>query len=220
VTWWELGEHSGYHGDTLATHQISCPFCPEKGNFKVAHHMEKKNSAGKVLNYDVLQCENCGNLTMVFWSAAQHGGSGGMHDYRTVPWARSTTNFPEHWSEDVGRNWLQAQRSLEGQNWDAAALMARSAIQLIMRYQKAEGSNLKAQIDFLADKGVLPPIMKEWSHEVRELGNENAHPVPGAKGTSPKDARDVVEFLGFLLRVTYNLPHEIKEFRKRREAKS
>jgi hypothetical protein len=220
VTWWELGEHTGYQGEKLATYQISCPFCPEKGNFKVVQHLEKRNSAGKVLNYEVLQCENCGNLTMVFWSAAKHGGSLGIHDYKTLPWARGTTSYPKYWPDDVGRNWLEAQRSLEGQNWNAAALMARSAIQLIMQHQAAEGSSLKAQIDFLANNGTLPPIMKEWSHEVRELGNENAHPVPGAKGTSPKDAKDVVEFLGFLLRLTYNLPHEIKEFRKRREGKS
>jgi hypothetical protein len=219
MNWWEFGEHRGYQGDKLATYQISCPFCPDKGNFKVEHHFEKKNAAGKQLNYDILQCESCGNLTMAFWSSARHGGRGGIHDYHTVPWARSTNTYPEHWPEDVGRNWLQARRSLEGQNWDAAALMARSAIQLIMRYQKATGSSLKAQIDDLASNGILPPIMKDWAHEVRELGNENAHPIPGSKGTSPNDARDVVEFLSFLLRLTYNLPYDIAQFRKRRERK-
>jgi hypothetical protein len=78
--------------------------------------MVKKISAGKVLNYDVLQCESCGNYTMAFWSASAFGA--------------------------------------------------------------------------------------------------------GGKGTSPKDAKDVVEFLGFLLRLTYNLPEEIEQFRKRREGKS
>lgn len=66
MTWWDFGEHSGYSGNALATFQISCPFCPERGNFKVVHHETKKNSAGKKLNYDILQCENCGNLTMAF----------------------------------------------------------------------------------------------------------------------------------------------------------
>jgi hypothetical protein len=97
--------------------------------------------------------------------------------------------------------------------------MARTAIQLIMRYQKAKGSSLKAQIDDLSDKGILPPIMKDWAHEVRELGNESAHPTPGAQGASPNDARDVVEFLNFLLRLTYTLPNEIAEFRTRRRGK-
>jgi hypothetical protein len=60
--------------------------------------------------------------------------------------------------------------------------------------------------------------MKDWSHEVRELANESAHPDPGAKGTTPKDARDVVEFLSFLLRITYDLPHQIKQYRARKKS--
>jgi hypothetical protein len=116
----------------------------------------------------------------------------------------------------VGRYWLQAMRSLEGKNWDAASLMARSAIQLIARYQKAKGANLKQEIDDLAERGILPPVMQEWSHEVRELGNDSAHPNPGAKGTDPKDAKDVVEFLTMLLRVTYDLSHQIEQYRARK----
>jgi hypothetical protein len=58
--------------------------------------------------------------------------------------------------------------------------------------------------------------MQEWSHEVRELANVSAHPDPGAKGTIPKDARDVVEFLSVLLRITYDLPHQIQQYRARK----
>jgi len=76
---------------------------------------------------------------------------------------------------------------------------------------------LKEEIDDLAAKGVLPPVMKEWSHEIRVLGNENAHPSPGGKGTGEKDANDVVEFLGQLLTLTYDLPHEVEQYRERRK---
>jgi hypothetical protein len=69
---------------------------------------------------------------MVFWSASEFGR---MHGFRTLPWPRETTQFPEHWPKDVGRYWMQAQRSLEGQNWDAASMMARSAIQLVLGHQ-------------------------------------------------------------------------------------
>jgi hypothetical protein len=216
MSWWEFGESSGYSGDKLATYQIFCPFCVERGHFKIQHHVHKENAAGKKLNYDVLECENCANLTMAFWSPARHEK---FHNYLTIPPSRTTNSFPKHWPEDVGRHWLQAQRSIEGKNWDAASLMARSAVQLIMRYQKAKGSNLKSQIDDLSEKGILPPVMKDWAHEVRDLGNESAHPTPGAQGASASDAKDVVEFLGFLLRFTYNLPNDIAEFRKRRKGK-
>jgi hypothetical protein len=58
--------------------------------------------------------------------------------------------------------------------------------------------------------------MKEWSHEVRELANDAAHPTPGAAGTSQKDAKDVVEFLDYLLQFLYDLPHQIELYRKRK----
>jgi hypothetical protein len=154
---------------------------------------------------------------MIFWAAGSSGGRTGMHDFATLPYPRSTTKHPEHWPEDVGRHWLQARRNLEGKNWDAASVMAKGAMQLVMRYQNAEGNNLKREIDDLASKGVLPPIMKEWAHEVRELGNDNAHPTPGDKGTNEKDAKDVVDFLEVLLTMTYDLPHQIAQYRSRRK---
>ena len=59
--------------------------------------------------------------------------------------------------------------------------------------------------------------MKEWSHEVRELANDAAHPTPGAEGTTEKDANDVVNFLDYLLQFLYDLPHEIEQYRSRKK---
>ena len=58
--------------------------------------------------------------------------------------------------------------------------------------------------------------MQQWAHEVRELANEGTHPQPGTKGTGEKDAKDVVEFLTFLMRVMYTLPKQIDDYRKRK----
>lgn len=63
---------------------------------------------------------------------------------------------------------------------------------------------------------MILPVMQEWAHEVRVLGNDSTHPKPGTTGTKEKDARDVVEFLSFLMKVIYNLPSEIEQFRKRK----
>ena len=91
----------------------------------------------------------------------------------------------------------------------------RSAVQLVARFHKAQGKNLKEEIDDLAAKGLILPVMQEWAHEVRELGNEGTHPKPGSAGTKEKDATDVVEFLGFLMTVLYNLPKQIGDYRMR-----
>ena len=85
-----------------------------------------------------------------------------------------------------------------------------------LRNKGAKGKNLRDEIDSLAASGLLPPIMKEWAHELRELGNDSAHPDPADPPTDPADARDIVQFLEYLLEYLYSLPHQIDEFRKRR----
>jgi hypothetical protein len=85
-----------------------------------------------------------------------------------------------------------------------------------MRHKSATGKNLFDEINDLGSKGVLPPVMVEWAHEVRVLGNDNAHPTPGAPGTNAQDANAVVEYLTMLLKAVFDLPHQIAEHRGRK----
>lgn len=211
MSWWDIGEGSGfqtYNGD-LRVDLVDCGFCGEAGKFRFESRRVNENSSGKTLHYDILKCEQCGNLTSVFWGI----GSSGLQRIHQIPWLTNTRSWPKHWPEDVGRYWLQAKRNIEASNWDAAALMARSAVQLTMRHMQAEGKNLFQEINDLGKKSLLPPIMIEWAHEVRLLGNDNAHPMPGEAGTTAKDAEAIVEYLSMLLKISFDLPHQITEYR-------
>jgi hypothetical protein len=213
-SWWDLGEGSGYDGGELSLWRITCPFCLESGNFKTVYRaIKKKPNSSKSLNFDTLECGSCKGYVMVLWSASEHGSR--LHDFHVLPWPIRFEKHPEHWPKEVGRYWLQAKRNLMDQNWDAASVMARSSLQVALRDNKAEGNTLKQEIQDLASKGILPPIMKEWADNVRELGNESAHPKPGQAPVDPRDAKDIVNFLDFLLEYLYTLPHKIKQYHKR-----
>lgn len=215
-SWWQLGEGRGFHGKDLATFRITCPFCMEKGNFETAFHAEKKKpNSEKKLNFDTLKCGNCAGYVMVLWSGTEPYPDRGVHDFKVLPWPLKIEKFPEHWPEAVGRYWLQAKRNILDENWDAAAVMARSALQISLRGHSASGRNLKQEIDDLASKGILPPIMHEWSNNVRELGNDSAHPDLAQDPTDPRDAQDIVHFLDFLLEYLYSLPHRISQYQNR-----
>ena len=123
----------------------------------------------------------------------------------------------EDWPPTVQRFWVQAKESLRVETWDAAAIMARSALQFAVRDKGAVGKGLYAQIEDLANKGILHPLMKDRSHEVRELGNDSAHPHTEAPATAPQDARDIVQFLDFLLLYLYDLPKRVSDYRQRRD---
>jgi len=214
TSWWDLGEWSGSFGAELALREIICPFCMETGNFSIENHAEKrKANGGKVLNFDTLKCNNCAGYVMTLWSKSSISST--MHDYRVLPWSLRVEKYPDHWPESVGRFWIQARRSLTDENWDASALMARSALQSALREQNAKGKNLKQEIDDLEEKGILPLIIKDWAHNVRALGNEAAHPQADQEPTNPQDAKDIVNFLDFLLEYLYTLPKKIRDYQAR-----
>lgn len=216
-SWWNLGNGIGYFGEDLSLYRLECPFCEETGNFELVHRSTKKKPKGKkVLNFDTYKCNNCAGFIQVLWSADENYGSNRFHDYRVQPWPLKTNSAPEHWPPTIQRYWLQAQRSLEAGNWDAASVMARSALQAALRDHTASGPNLKTEINNLSEKGILPPLMKEWSNEIKDLGNSSAHPQPEQEPTNENDAKDIVEFLDFLLVYLYNLPKQIKDYRDRK----
>ncbi len=215
-SWWELGEWYGNSGDKFDIHNFICPFCDEKGNFNIEHHAEKKKPQDrKIINFDTLKCGDCASYVMVMWSNSRRGN---MHGMRAMPWSLKIKSHPKEWPADIGRYWLQAKRSLNDENWDAAAVMARSALQLTLRAQNAQGKNLYGEINDLAAKGLLPPTMKDWAHNLRELGNDSAHPRPNQAPTVPADARDICNFLDFLLEYLYTLPHRISKYHERKNS--
>ena len=193
-SWWELGEGMGQRGNELEVWRLTCPFCYEKGNFSLAfHEVKKKPNSSKRLNFDVYQCRNCMGFLHVFWSAGEFSFSGhGLYNFHVLPWPLKAKPEPsENWPEGMKRFWIQAHDSLTNENWDAANLMARSALQFVVREKEAIDGKLFAQINDLATKGVLHPLMKDWAHEVRLLANESAHPeAPVPTDVDPQDVRD------------------------------
>jgi len=87
-SWWDLGEHAGQRGDNLEVWRITCAFCGEKGNFKLAFHdAKKKPNSDKRLNFDVYKCENCAGFVHILWSASEHAyGMHGLYNFKVMPW--------------------------------------------------------------------------------------------------------------------------------------
>jgi hypothetical protein len=219
-SWWELGEGSGIQGDKMEPWRLICPFCGEKGNFSLEYHTEKKKpNSAKRLNFDLYRCNVCVGFVHVLWSAGEYAhGMSGLYNYKVLP--RPLSGKPEpspNWPDGMTRFWIQAHDSLRNENWDAANLMARSALQFVVREKGASNGNLKEQINDLGTKGVLHPLMQEWAHEVRLLANDSAHPTsPVPEPVTPQDARVIVNYLDLLLFYLYDLPAQISGYRERR----
>jgi HEPN domain-containing protein len=225
-SWWRLGEGIGQLGNTLALYQIECAFCGERGNWELEHRAEKKQpNGGKVLFFDTYKCGSCASYVMVLWSASEDYRKAvytnrTLHDYHILPWPLGVGDGSKNWPAPIPRFWKQAHNALNSGDYDSAAIMTRSALQAVTRQQKAKKGTLKSEIEDLASKGILPPVITDWSHEVRELGNPVAHPdIPDDeeedRPTEPQDAEDIVEFMDYLLRYVYDIPAQIVEYRAR-----
>lgn len=210
----------GHNGAKLEVRRLTCAFCGEKGNFGLAYHGEKKKpNSDKRLNFDLYQCRNCMGFVHVLWSAGEFTSlRGGHYDFHVLPWPLNAKPEPsENWPDGMKRFWVQAHDSLANENWDAANVMARSALQFVVREKGAVGGTLFAQINDLAIKGILQPLMKDWADEVRLLANESAHPdAPVPADVTPQDVSDIVHFLDLLLVYLYDLPKQIENYRQRK----
>jgi Domain of unknown function (DUF4145) len=86
------------------------------------------------------------------------------------------TKAPEHTPPNVASYYLQGMDNLARKNFDAAGTMFRKSLDAALRRldPSAKGT-LQLRIDNLPAAVAITPAMKEWAHQIRELGNDAAH---------------------------------------------
>src|SRR5262245_20088026 len=114
--WWDLGEWSGVADYGNGVRGLDCAWCGVEDNFRVLHSVDQKHAKkAKVIQFQILQCANCGNHTLLMQSKGAHQGSRPLIGYRRIPSPLKVQKAPSHWPEDIGRYWLQAHRAAETQ---------------------------------------------------------------------------------------------------------
>jgi hypothetical protein len=69
------------------------------------------------------------------------------------------------------------------------------------------GETFAAYVDFLVEKGFVPPDCKEWIDKVRTEGNEAAHEIALKERG---DAELLIEFSEMLLKFLFEFPSRLK----------
>jgi len=70
-----------------------------------------------------------------------------------------------------------------------------------------EGLSFVAYVNYLSDKGWVPPDSKDDLDHIRSKGNEANHKIP--KMTRP-DAEELILFLEMILKFMYEFPNRMK----------
>jgi hypothetical protein len=69
------------------------------------------------------------------------------------------------------------------------------------------GQNFLEYVEYLSQKGYVPPDGKGWVDYIRKKGNEANHEI---KIMSPTDAEDLITFSEMLLKFIYEFPAKVR----------
>jgi len=71
-----------------------------------------------------------------------------------------------------------------------------------------EGGTFLSYVEYLADKGYVPPNGRGWVDHIRLKGNEATHEI---KLMTPDDASELISFAEMLLKFVYEFPNRVPQ---------
>jgi hypothetical protein len=97
---------------------------------------------------------------------------------------------------------------------DAAAVMAGSAVDAMLKHFKLTEGSVYTRIDEAVKQNILTSAMGEWAHEVRLGSNRPRHSDRENPHVSPQQAEQAVEFTEALGHFLFVLSTRVKGFVK------
>jgi DNA-directed RNA polymerase subunit RPC12/RpoP len=110
--------------------------------------------------------------------------------------------------EGVAALYSEARSCMTVNSFTAAVLTCRKLLMHIAVEKKTpEGKTFLLYVEYLADKGYVPPVGKGWVDHIRKKGNEENHEI---KIMSLEDATDLITFSEMLLKFVYEFPARVQ----------
>jgi DNA-directed RNA polymerase subunit RPC12/RpoP len=177
---------------TLAPKSYTCGYCgrdvsSEKG-FKIITRGDTHSQKG-----GVFMCPQCRAPTYFPPNEArQIPGSSFGHPVSHVP-------------GELNALYEEARSCIAGSNFTAAVLVCRKMLMNIgVQQGAAENGKFIEYVDYLSQKGFVPPHGKHWVDHIRRKGNEANHEITLM---NDKDAKELLVFMEMLLKFIYEFPN-------------
>ncbi len=176
----------------IVSKQYDCGHC---GNSLVSN----KGYTGTVKgsNAWIYVCHYCGQPTYFGPGNTQFPGAA---------FGRAVASIP---SEEVKSLYDEARNCMKVNAFTASVLCCRKLLMNIAVSKDAdEGLRFIEYVEFLSEKGYVPPDGKHWVDHIRDKGNEATHEI---KVMQPEDAKDLITFIEMLLKFIYEFPAKVKK---------
>ena len=118
-------------------------------------------------------------------------------------------NAVSHLPDDIKSLYDEARNCLKVNASTASILCSRKLLMNIAVANGAEeGLKFIEYVNYLVEKGFVPPNGRGWVDHIRNKGNEATHEI---KIMSRSDAEELITFLEMLLKFIYEFPAKIKD---------
>jgi len=145
---------------------------------------------------DIYICHHCFRPTFFDQEGSQTPGH---------PYGKRVNDIP---SEEVDTLYNEARNCTSCNAFTASVLCCRKLLMNIAVSEGAKkGSTFVDYVEFLSNKGYVPPDGKEWVDHIRKKGNEANHEISIMR---KEDAEELISFLEMLLKFMYEFPAVIK----------
>lgn len=115
----------------------------------------------------------------------------------------------EHVPEDINGLYEEARTCASAGSFTGSVLLCRKLLMNIGVQEGAEeGKSFVYYIDFLAEKGFIPPHGRAWVEHIRKKGNEATHEIALM---TIDDASELVTFTEMLLKFIYEFPASMSQ---------
>jgi Domain of unknown function (DUF4145) len=112
-----------------------------------------------------------------------------------------------HLPPDVDALYTEARNCMAVSAFTASVLATRKLLMNVAVSQGAEqNKQFYVYVNYLADKGYVPPNAKSWVDHIREKGNEATHEIPAIK---EDDAKDMLTFMEMILKLVFEYPQRV-----------
>ncbi len=121
----------------------------------------------------------------------------------------SPGNEVGHLPANIDALYREARNCVAGSNFTASVLISRKLLMNIAVAQGADpGKKFIEYVDYLAQKGYVPPNGRGWVDHIRKKGNEATHEIVLM---STVDAEELVAFTEMLLKFIYEFPAKVPQ---------
>ena len=112
-----------------------------------------------------------------------------------------------HLPSDVDSLYSEARNCMSVSAFTASVLATRK---LLMNTAVSQGGKengtFQYYVQYLAEKGYVPPNATPWVNHIRDKGNDATHEIPAI---SENDAKDLLTFMEMILKLVFEYPNRV-----------